>query len=74
MNQHEAELILAAEIRANSHTGVAFLTFMEQFELELYRQSTTVADPFLTGKVVGRGEGVNLALKRITKHVSAGSL
>lgn len=74
MNLREAELILASEIKAGSQTGAALLAFLEQFELELYRRSATVADPFMTGKVVGQGEGVNLALKRLTQHVPAASL
>lgn len=71
MNLREAELILASEIKARSQAGAALLAFLEHFELELYRQSATVADPFLTGKIAGRGEGINLALKRLTQHVSA---
>ena len=71
MNLREAELILASEIKAGSQAGAALLAFLEHFELELYRQSATVADPFLTGKIAGRGEGINLALKRLTQPVSA---
>ena len=74
MELREAELVLAAEIKANTPTGAALVAFFNPYELELYRQSATVADPFLTGKVAGRGEGVNLALKRITQHINANPL
>lgn len=67
MNQQEAEKLLAAEVASGSPAGRALEAFLSSFELELYRQSHTVADPFLTGKVAGRGEGVHLALKRIQK-------
>ena len=73
MDQQEAEKVLAAEVASGSPAGRALVAFLSGFELELYRQSHTVADPFLTGKVAGRGEGVNLALRRIQKLIDGPS-
>jgi hypothetical protein len=65
MKAKEAELLLKQEVASRSPLGVALLTLLEDAELQNYRQSSRTADPYVTARVCGRGEGINSIIQRI---------
>ena len=66
MDSKQAELLLRQEVKANSAVGQALVALLESAELENYRVSAKTADPYITARICGRGEGINSILNRIT--------
>lgn len=66
MNLAQAKEILQAEVGHGTATGAALVYLLTTLEREAYRQSSRVADPFLTGKICGQGEGIAKVLNAVS--------
>lgn len=65
MTPAEAERLLREEVASGSIIGAALKLFLEDAELQNYRQSGRTSDPYSTAVIVGRGQGINSILNRI---------
>lgn len=65
MTAAEAERLLREEVASGSAIGTALRLFLEDAELQNYRQSGRTTDPYATAVIVGRGQGINSILNRI---------
>ena len=65
MTPAEAERLIKEEVASGSVIGVALRLFLEDAELQNYRQSGRTTDPYATAVIVGRGQGINSILNRI---------
>lgn len=65
MTPTQAETLLRNEIASGSAVGDALRVLLEDAELQCYRQSAKTADPYMTAKINGRGEGIHYVLNRI---------
>lgn len=61
-----AEALLRNEIASDTAVGKALLVLLQDSELQNYRQSAKTADPYMTAKIVGRGEGIHSIATRIS--------
>lgn len=65
MTPSQAEALIKQEVASGSQLGTALLLFLEDAELQNYRQSARTTDPYTTAVICGRGQGINSIINRI---------